>query len=69
MLLAQSGNMSSGKNARHINIRYYFITDHIAGRNMSLVYCPTDIMVADYFNKAITRHEVLKVLHHDHESP
>ena len=45
--------MSSGKNTRHIEIRYYFITDHIAQEKMSLAYCPTDTMVADYFTKPL----------------
>ena len=53
MLLAQNGKMSSDKNTRHIEIRYYFITDHIARGKMSLAYCPTDAMVADYFTKPL----------------
>ena len=44
MLLA-NGKMSSGKNTWHIEIRYYFVTDHIAQGKMSLAYCPTDAMV------------------------
>ena len=53
MLLARNSKMSSGKNTQHIKIRYYFVADHIAGGKMSLAYCPTDVMVADYFNKPL----------------
>ena len=45
--------MSSVKNTQHIEIRYYFITDHIPRGKMSLAYCPTDAMVADYFMKPL----------------
>ena len=53
MLLARNGKMSSGKNTQHIEIRYYFVTDHIARGKMSLEYCSTGAMVADYFTKPL----------------
>ena len=53
MLLTRNGKMSSGKNTQHIKIRYYFVTDHIARGKISLAYCPTDAMVADYFTKPL----------------
>ena len=53
MLLARNSKMSSGKNTQHIKIRYYFVTDHIARGKVSLAYCPTDAMVADYFTKPL----------------
>ena len=53
MLLERNGKTLSSKKTRHINIRYYFITDHIAQGKMSLAYCPTDAMVADYFTKSL----------------
>ena len=53
MLLACNSKMSSGKNTRRIEIRYFFITDHIAQGKMSLAYCPTDTMVTDYFTKPL----------------
>ena len=36
MLLVQNGKTSSSKNTRHIEIRYYFITDHIAHNELSI---------------------------------
>ena len=53
MLLARNSKMSSGKNTQHIEIRYYFVTNHIAQGKMSLAYCPTDAMVVDYFTKPL----------------
>ena len=53
MLVAWNSKMSSSKNSLHIKIRYYFVTDHIAQGKMSLAYCPTDAMVADYFTKPL----------------
>ena len=53
MLLAHNSKMSSGKNTQHIEIRYCFVTDHIAQGKMSLAYCPTDAMVTDYFTKPL----------------
>lgn len=53
MLLAQNGKGSSGKRTRHINIRYFFITDRIAAGEVSINYCPTADMISDYFTKAL----------------
>ena len=53
MLLKRNGKTLSSKKTRHIDIRYYFVTDHVARGKMSLAYCPTDAMVADYFTKPL----------------
>ena len=42
MKLANNGRGSSGKRTRHINIRYYFVTDRIAKGDVRLQHCPTD---------------------------
>jgi hypothetical protein len=49
ILLEKNGQTSSGKHTRHINIRYYFVTDCIAQDEVSIEYCPTKEMVADCF--------------------
>jgi hypothetical protein len=49
--LADNGKASSGRGTRHINIRYFFITDRIARKEIAVQYCPTKEMVADYFTK------------------
>jgi hypothetical protein len=53
MKLADNGKASSGKGTRHINIRYFFITDCIARKDVAIQYCPTKDMVADYFTKPL----------------
>lgn len=53
MLLAKNGGQSSGKKTRHIEIRYYFIMDQIHSSNVSLKYCPTEYMIADFFTKPL----------------
>jgi hypothetical protein len=51
--LSENGKASSGKGTRHINIRYFFITDRIASKEVAIQYCPTKEMVADYFTKPL----------------
>jgi hypothetical protein len=53
MKLEQNGKASSGKRTRHINIRYFFITDRITKKEVPIQYCPTKQMVADYFTKPL----------------
>ena len=54
ILLEKNGKASSSKRTRHLNIRYFFITDQVSKGNVSIVYCPTDDMIADYFTKPTT---------------
>jgi hypothetical protein len=51
--LSEDGKATSGKGTRHINIRYFFITDRIARKEVAIQYCPTKQMVADYFTKPL----------------
>jgi len=53
ILLEQNGRASSGKRTRHINIRYYFVADRVAGGELRIEHCPTGDMVADYFTKPL----------------
>jgi hypothetical protein len=60
--LADNGKASSGRGTRHINIRYFFITDRIARKEIAMQYCPTKEMVTDYFTKgALARRIILQV--------
>ena len=54
ILLEKNGKASSSKRTRHINIRYFFVTDQVSKGNLRIVYCPTDQMIADYFTKPTT---------------
>jgi hypothetical protein len=53
MLLEKNGQNSSGKRTRHLNVRYYFITDRIAKGELTVEYCPTKQMLADFFTKPL----------------
>jgi len=53
MLLARNGKQSSGKSTRHIEIRYYFVTDNIQRGKLRVEYCPTEEMLGDFFTKPL----------------
>jgi hypothetical protein len=53
MLLAKNGKSSSGKRTRHINIRYYFVSDRVKSKKVSIEYCPTRDMTGDFFTKPL----------------
>ena len=51
MKLENNGKTSSTKNTRHMEIRYFFIKDNIWRNELSVKYCPTDIILGDYYTK------------------
>jgi hypothetical protein len=53
MLLEWNRKQSSGKHMRHIDIRYFFITDRIEAGEVRVDYCPTGEMTVDYFMKPL----------------
>ena len=53
MLLESNDRKSAGKRSRHINIRYFFISDMKEKGQLSIRYCPTDKLVADYMTKPL----------------
>ena len=53
MKLEMNGKASSGKCTRHLNIRYFFLTDQIEQGKVSIKYCPTDAMTSDYMMKPL----------------
>lgn len=53
MLLEKNGKGSSSKRTRHINIRYFFISDRIQSGEITVRYCPTTQMVGDFFTKPL----------------
>ena len=53
MKIEENGRSSSGKRTSHINIRYYFVTDRIKADDISVKYCPTEMMIADFFTKPL----------------
>ena len=53
ILLENNGIKSVGKNSRHINIEYIFITDKVKDKESKMIYCPTKEMMADAFTKPL----------------
>ena len=53
MLLQKNGRMSCGKGSKHIHIRYFFITDKIKQKELKVLHCPTEEMIADYYTKPL----------------
>ena len=53
ILLENNGKRSAGKRSRALNDRYYFLTDQVEKGNLSIEYCPTDIMWADFMTKPL----------------
>jgi len=47
ILLEKNVKASSSKRTRHINIRYFFVTDRIEAKEVSVQYCPTQEMVLE----------------------
>ena len=47
MLLEKNGRASSSKRTRHVNVRYYFVTDQVNKKRLRVEYCPTKEMVSD----------------------
>ena len=48
-----NGHKSVGQRSRHINIRYFFITDQVQKGIVTIEYCPTDEMESDYLTKPL----------------
>ena len=61
MLLEKNGKHISGKNTRHVDIRYFFITDCIQKGLVTVEYCPTEEMIADFFTKPLQGSQFYKL--------
>ena len=53
ILLKKNGKCSSSHRTHHINIRYFFVMDHIQSKEVAVEYCPTDEMLANMFTKPL----------------
>ena len=53
ILLETNGKRSAGKRSRVLNIRYFLLTDQVEKGNLSIEYCPTDVMWADFMTKPL----------------
>ena len=46
-----NGRDSCTGRARHINIRHFFVNDRIDEGELTVEYCSTKLMIADYMTK------------------
>ena len=53
MLLERNGRQSSTKRTKHMDIRYFYVSDHVQNKTISLKHCPVEEMLADYFTKPL----------------
>ena len=54
------------KRSHHLDIRYFFITDQVKRKNVSVQYQPTDDMTGDYMSKPVHGNaSVLKSISHN----
>jgi hypothetical protein len=53
ILLEKNGQRSSSKRTRQLEIRYFFVTDNVKRWRLSIQYCPTEEMIADFFTKPL----------------
>ena len=62
--IALSKNAKSHPRTKHIDIKYHYVRDATEKGHLQLEYCPSEIMLADVFTKALpkTRFEELRTL-------
>jgi hypothetical protein len=61
MLLETNGKESSSKRKKHINVRYFFIKDHVGAGEITIKHCPTNDMLADSFTKPVKGNQFRKL--------
>jgi hypothetical protein len=47
--MESNGKASCGQRSRHIDIHYFYFTDHAKRNPVSIEHCPTGITLAEYF--------------------
>ena len=52
-MMEVNGQNSCTGNSRHIDIRYFFVKDQIDQGHLTVEYCPTEQMLADFFTKPL----------------
>ena len=51
--MEKNGRNSCTGNSRHIDIRFFYVKDRVEKGEMNIEYCPTGMMLADYFTKPL----------------
>ena len=53
ILLERNGQSSSMKWTKHMNIRYFYVTEQVKKKAVHVTHCPTEDMVGDFFTKPL----------------
>ena len=51
--MERNGQNSYTRNSRHVDIKYFWVKDCVDKGMVEIKYCPTTLMLADYFTKAL----------------
>jgi len=62
ILLEKNGQRSSSKRTRHMDVRFYFVTDNVKRKRLTICHCPTGDMIADFFTKPLQGSTFRKLL-------
>jgi len=49
----KNGRRSSGKQSRHVNIRFFWVSDILKEHGIAVEYCSTHHMLGDFFTKPL----------------
>ena len=55
ILLEKNGCHSSSCWTKHMDVWYFYITDHMKNREISIQHCPKEEMLTNFFYKTTTR--------------
>ena len=61
ILLERNGWSSSTKRTKHMNIRYFYVTEQVQNNTIHVTHCPMDEMVGDFFTKPLQGSLFLKM--------
>jgi hypothetical protein len=61
ILLEKNGSRSSSSRTRHVDMRYYFVTDCIEKGEIQVEYCPTSDMCSDALTKPLQGNQFRKL--------
>ena len=61
ILLERNGRRSSTKRTKHMDIRYFYVTEQVGRKTIHVTHCPTEEMVGDFFTKPLQGSLFLKM--------
>ena len=53
IILQKKYPYSTRKGSKHIHVRYFFVVDKLDKKEIKIIYCPTEKMIADYNSKPL----------------